>query len=305
LNQPTQYASLINSCETGHSKTVNRLIFIENDSKYITCSWDESINIFDARNNKLIKKLQGHTGAVKDITMLTNGYLASCSNDYSIKLWNLQKGTCLKTLHHLDQVNCIIEASNSILISGAFDKTITFWDLNCKDSPCSPIKVVQDSKQDVVFFHSLCLLDEYTFAAGSRNDINIYKMSYLPSFAVILEKQLVGHTEFVKSTQVTKNKEVLISVSDDSTCRSWCISSGKCLRTFTGHSGWILGLLVLSETRFVTSASDGELKFWKIDSKTSFKTLKEKGNMSITLAKTNDSRLFSCGSDGKIRIYKI
>jgi len=52
-----------------------------------SCSKDESIQIFDSRNNKSLKRLIGHLYGAIDIIMLTNGYLAS-----SFELNNLPLG---------------------------------------------------------------------------------------------------------------------------------------------------------------------------------------------------------------------
>ena len=48
---------------------------------------------------KLEKTLKGHTHAINGICFDENGEkLASCSTDMSIKIWDMNKYYCLKTL---------------------------------------------------------------------------------------------------------------------------------------------------------------------------------------------------------------
>jgi len=240
--------------------------------------------------------------------MLTSGYLATCSWDVSIKIWNILQGVCVHTLTgHQVVVTCIIEAKNSLLISGSWDKTIRIWDLNSKDSISSPLKVIKNDKQSTIMYHSLCLIDDNTFAAGSCNDINIYEMNYLPSFYVTLENQFTGHTNWVNSTLFIKERQILISVSYDETCKAWNIKSGECLKTFVGHTEKIFGLIALSETLFVTSSRDGDIMFWDIDSQTPLNKINGKCGCPYALANTQDLRLFVCsdGSDRRVKIYKL
>jgi WD40 repeat protein len=68
-----------------------------------------------------IKVLEGHTDAVYCVKMLSNNRLASGSVDKTIKIWNLNDDSCVKTLNgHTKRIFslCFFEDEN-ILISGA------------------------------------------------------------------------------------------------------------------------------------------------------------------------------------------
>jgi len=290
--------------KTKHSARVWKVISIENDTKYVTCSEDKSIHVYNAQNKQLLKKLEGHVATILDILMLSNNMLASGSRDNTIKLWNITEGTCLHTLQgHTGRIRCLAEAKKSILISGSYDKTIRFWNLNNISSASSPIKIVQDNNQLEVGFHSLCLIDENNFAIGSLNDINIYKMSFNEGFNVECTKKLQGHTNLVNSTKITRSKEILISVSDDKTCKAWSISSGQCLRSFADHTTQIDALLVLTDSVFVTSSK--EIKIWNLASESCIKTIQQSDKEINHLEMTKDSRILTCGDDRKIRIYNF
>ena len=57
-------------------------------------------------------------------------YLASASSDKTIKLWDLDKFQCLKTLQgHDDYVSSIQFLGKGLIASSSGDGKIKFWDL--------------------------------------------------------------------------------------------------------------------------------------------------------------------------------
>lgn len=57
--------------------------------------------------------------------------MASCAKDLTIKIWSLQKFTCLKTLKgHEHNVTCVqFTPSGDYVLSGSWDKTIRVWEV--------------------------------------------------------------------------------------------------------------------------------------------------------------------------------
>jgi WD40 repeat protein len=59
---------------------------------------------------------------------MKNGYLASCSSDQTIKIWDIYDGNLIKTLvGHRSFVNCIVVINSIYLASGSDDKTVKIW----------------------------------------------------------------------------------------------------------------------------------------------------------------------------------
>ena len=116
-----------------HTDSIWKIINYKNNTKYITCSRDETIIIRNCEDNKLIKTLIGHEKPVRDILLLSDGRLASSSQDKTIKIWNLTNGKCEQTLiGHSFYVYCLLELPNSILLSGSSDSSIGVWDISGK-----------------------------------------------------------------------------------------------------------------------------------------------------------------------------
>jgi WD40 repeat protein len=65
------------------------------------------------------------------IVLITNDRFATCSDDKTIKLFDLNIFECIRTfIGHQDIVWCIDKLFNDKIKSCSRDKTIKIWDLN-------------------------------------------------------------------------------------------------------------------------------------------------------------------------------
>jgi WD40 repeat protein len=75
-------------------------------------------------------KLEGHTDIVTDALFLrASNQCVTCSNDDTIKVWDCQTGTCLRTLVELAQAvkSLAIHPNGQYFASGSEDRTIIIW----------------------------------------------------------------------------------------------------------------------------------------------------------------------------------
>jgi WD40 repeat protein len=63
----------------------------------------------------------------------------SGSNDWLIKVWDLQCAVCVATLAgHLDAVTCVsVDFAYGLCLSGSFDRTLKMWDLKAAVAPAT------------------------------------------------------------------------------------------------------------------------------------------------------------------------
>src|SRR5437667_298998 len=74
--------------------------------------------------------LSGGSYSVNALTVLPDGRLASGSFDTTIKLWDIESGTCAATLSgHSYYVDALTVLPDGRLASGSSDKTIKLWDI--------------------------------------------------------------------------------------------------------------------------------------------------------------------------------
>ena len=59
----------------------------------------------------------------------------------------------------------------------------------------------------------------------------------------------------------------VLSASDDSTARLWDVGTGRELRRFVGHAGWIIGATFSPDDKYVLTggASNGIARLWFVN----------------------------------------
>jgi len=97
---------------------------------------DKKINIYSSNTGKIVFTINGaHDNWVRGLCMHPTGkYFLSCSDDKSIKVWNLEKGGSLEnkmdTCHELFVTSIDWCSSMDFLASGGVDNKVNVW--NCK-----------------------------------------------------------------------------------------------------------------------------------------------------------------------------
>ena len=68
--------------------------------------------------------MYGHTDGILCLTMLPNGYLASGSNDNTVRVYSDHGTLVHKYTSHSGYVLCITALKNGDVVSGSYDQTI-------------------------------------------------------------------------------------------------------------------------------------------------------------------------------------
>ena len=65
-------------------------------------SWDKTICVWNASSKSLLHVLRGHEGWVQAVAFSSDSrYLVSASDEDSVKVWDVDKGECIRTLEVL------------------------------------------------------------------------------------------------------------------------------------------------------------------------------------------------------------
>ena len=90
-----------------------------------------TIRICNIDNEGYIKTLIGHCKLqlfVCKLQLLQSGELISCSADHKVKIWDLNKGSCIKTLvSQNDTVSSILVTQTGTFISRSHFGPISIW----------------------------------------------------------------------------------------------------------------------------------------------------------------------------------
>jgi WD40 repeat protein len=114
----------------GHKSGINKIRLSPDESMLATCGNDNKICIFDAQTGDLRHLLLGHSDEVYSMVFTSdNQYLISSSEDYTLRLWDLNSYKTIKTLEEVPNARDLLLVKN-FLISGNVDGEIRFFRFN-------------------------------------------------------------------------------------------------------------------------------------------------------------------------------
>lgn len=200
----------------GHKEPVRGISFAPSDSKFVSCSDDATLKIWDFAEAKEESILTGHGWDVKCVDWHPRkALIASGGKDNLIKLWDPRTSSCLSTLHgHKNTILSIDWNKNgNYLLAGSRDQIIKVYDIRT-------LKEIQGFKKhlmevDCVKWHSC---QENLFASGG-SDGYLY-------FWVLGEKEPVGMLESAHESNIWALAwhplgHILASSSNDHTTKFW------------------------------------------------------------------------------------
>ena len=126
--------------DTGHSDVVQHAIMLSDGRTICTASSDRTIRIMSGggggggggSHSRSGDVLYGHTDDVLHLNQLSDGRIASCSLDSTVRIWNLKTGVCEQILegHERNTLWSVQLRRSGQLVSCSKDRTIRFWNLS-------------------------------------------------------------------------------------------------------------------------------------------------------------------------------
>ncbi|KAL4507230.1 hypothetical protein ABPG72_002023 [Tetrahymena utriculariae] len=211
----------------GHKGGVNYIISL-NEEVISSCGSDNSIVIWNWKQEVVLNHLANHhSQAIYQIAFLhTNSFLASCSKDTTIKVYNFDKKEVLCTLKGAKQaVHTICYLKKNLLASGNADQTIRIWNY----IQGIQTKIIRVPNQSI---YTLCKIDDHYIASGqSDNKIKIWayeegetlenSQDSRHGYGAVCVKTLESHTSAVSCLSYLAEKFTLISGSNDHSLCIW------------------------------------------------------------------------------------
>lgn len=236
-----------------------------------------------------MKTLKGHTNTVNSLAFAPAGnYLASASNDLSIKIWDFSTYDCIRTLrghdHSIsavmfipaqniipsgdDNVNMDVVAANTKqLLSASRDYTVKLWDM--ETGFCD-----HTFSDHTDWVRTLAIRNhDGGLWASSGNDQVIYVYESATKAKVC---ELRGHEHVVEdlsfvieeafpkmigasSTDARERetaRDYLASGGRDRSVRLWSISTASCVAVFTAHENWVKSVIIHPSGNYIISSGD-------------------------------------------------
>lgn len=242
---------IINSCPiTGHSVSINK-----NGTRLLAASGN-SICIWDLYTGALIKKLNGHKGAIKDLVYSNNfKMIASISDDNTVRIWD-DTGSIYRTINVPDYWPrfVVFSPDNKHILTNH-----QIWDLQTG-------KIISTIKEPNHIGYSSYSPDGSKIVSVSAllNDSCFY---ILDSQTGEIIHKMRGHSGRVNCAIFSKDGEKVFSASTDKTIRIWDVHTGKLIQTIQGNNSSGITCLAFSTygEKLVSGSGDGEISVWDLN----------------------------------------
>lgn len=116
-------------CLAGHTNTIGAIQCLEKNPEVITGSYDTTIRLWDLKMARTLTTLTHHKKSVRALALKHDkSSFASGATD-NIKQWSIPEGNFVQNLSGHDSiVNSLASNDQNVLVSGADNGTLFFWD---------------------------------------------------------------------------------------------------------------------------------------------------------------------------------
>ena len=329
---------------------------LQNDPKQRFQSADEVMKIMGKKsqisnlksqisNDSCLQTFTGHGGLFSGVNSVAispdNQFLASGSDDKTIRLWNIETGQVIASLlGHTNFVQSVaFSPDGTILASASDDKTIKLWDLQTYQEigtlseHSRPVKSVIFSYQGILASGSwdktIKLWDLKAKKAictitGHQLQVTCVTFSpdgrYLASASfdrtvrlwdwqnreLLTHQILSGHSWPVFSVAFSPKGDILATGSGDNTIKLWDLKTGQEIRTILGHSWSVVALVFSPDGETLISGSwDKTVKLWQVSTGKEIDTLAGHLDAVSTVAVSPNGQIIASGSKDKtIKLWR-
>jgi WD40 repeat protein len=260
-----------------------------------------------------LHRLPGHETWVNSVAFTADGktaYTASGGEfgehgftdgpDCTIRAWNVDKGTALKTLPgHSSLINSIaVVPPKGHILSGTRGGSIALWDPGTDRA----VRTYQRNEGQAV----LCLArssDGSRFLSGSEDRlVRLWDVNSAQRL-----RKCAGHTQPVTSVAFFPDGRQALSGSQDQTVRLWSLDSGQEMRKFGGHTMAVMTVAVSADgRRFLSAGGDPGIRLWEATTGTEVRRFEGHSNVINSVAFTPNGRfVVSASADKTIRLWDV
>jgi WD40 repeat protein len=221
--------------------------------------------MWDSNTLQEITKLKEHKGCIVKLLSIGNNEIASCSDDGTVRIWDLISKCLLQKLKvpSADFITDVMLVSSRYLLC-CWKSHLTFWKRNNSD--------IFEDQHDVLSSKvggsswSMISISAKLIAVSVDNVIKFYYVSETTtndSLKIQFEFKLTGHPYRARDLKlIGLENHFLLSSSDDGNCKLWNPHQRRSIKRYSSQIGNVLRMMVLSPSIFMSVSQ--QIKTWKI-----------------------------------------
>ena len=241
-----------------------------------------------------VKHLLGSDSVISLISINKN-CLASGDDEGTIKIWNLDDESDVKTLRgHSEHVWSMVLLNGDRLASAGEDNLIQIWDLKENEL----LRTLVGHTDQV---YALVLWENENLLVSGSFDSTIKIWNY--NTGTLIES-LEGHRGPVCTLTYTTS-DCLASGGDDMVVRIWNLKKNICIKKLKGHKKNVYALKYLGNERLASAGEDKTIIIWDLLKSNLLRTLKGHLEGILTLSLLKNGYLASGGQDETIKIWNL
>ena len=262
----TKDAESLLSTFNGHTKAVSDVAFSRDGKRIASCSFDDTVRIWDSATGKELHVLRGHDQHyVEGVAFSANGkWLASAGWDQKVVLWNAATGHKVRTYKVAgggEFAGCVAFSPDSKWLVVAGELVIAGDDeaIYILDVATGKVQRTLRGHVNGIFSVKFSGDGKVLATAGSQEGEII-----LWDFATGRKLQtLQPKTDRIWEVAFSPDFKALVSGGEDGMIRLWDVATGKEFRKFRGHAKEVMSVAFRKGGKLLVSAStDGEVKLW-------------------------------------------
>ncbi|KAI9290277.1 WD40-repeat-containing domain protein [Umbelopsis sp. AD052] len=302
---------------TQHKGPCLTAVFSPDGKLAATGSHDASLKVLDVHKMKhrtgdvgdkpVIRTLYDHVAPVSDISFHPNGsVLASCSEDQSIKLFDLSRHGVKRAFRYLKDAQAVnsisFHPSGDFILSGTTDANVRIYDV--KTFQCYTNNTTNTHRGGIT---QIRYSATGRLFASSSMDGSLRIWDGVNSQCVRAIERAHGGA-LVSSVRITKNEKYILSAGADSTLKMWEIASGKMVMEYKGHQQRTLLLqpTMTFNEEYVMVGDEGstDVVCWDTRTGVLLKRLPgQNNNVRCVVASPVDDAYLTCSDDYRARYY--
>ena len=229
-----QSGLLIRSVANSYSNKnwgIKCMINLPGSDEILICSKLAILRVLNLITFEFSHEFKGHTWTVSCAQLFTNQLVLSGSFDKTIKVWNLNRQTCIQTLQSKTSVFILAKIDDVKFVS-ANKEMFDLWQMNSDEK----FECIQTIPSESGFFNDLKLVLSSNLLITSSPKLIVIRN--LNDFKCVLKLSL-NRASFSRSIEILPEHERLIVATQNNTLELWSLKTGRLLNRFKDYSSLI------------------------------------------------------------------